>query len=98
MWAHFDAASIEPVPAAAACEDRTTTSCNGVESAAGRLTTNHGANGEPNLRELEPNRRLVLLLPVLRLIGRRALSTDLDFLRRSLEEGLDLTRLATRES
>jgi hypothetical protein len=38
---------------------------------------------------------LFLLLPVLRLIGRRALSTDLDFLRRSLEEGLDLTRLAT---
>ena len=41
---------------------------------------------------------LVPLLPVLGLIGRRALSTDLDFLRRSLEEGLDLTRLATRES
>jgi hypothetical protein len=41
---------------------------------------------------------LFLLLPVLSLIGRRALSTDLDFLRRALEEGLDLTRLATRES
>jgi len=41
---------------------------------------------------------LVPLRPVLALIGRRALSTDLDFLRRSLEEGLDLTRLATRKS
>ena len=41
---------------------------------------------------------LVPLGPVLGLIGRRALSTDFDFLRRSLEEGLDLTRLATRES
>jgi hypothetical protein len=37
---------------------------------------------------------LLVLLPVLRVIGRRALSTDLDYLRRSLEEGLDLTRLA----
>jgi len=34
---------------------------------------------------------LFILLPVLALIGRRALSTDLDYLRRSLEEGLDLT-------
>jgi uncharacterized protein YndB with AHSA1/START domain len=41
---------------------------------------------------------LVVVLPVLRLIGRRALSTDLNFLRRSLEEGFDLTRLAIRES
>lgn len=32
-----------------------------------------------------------LLMPVLSVIGRRALSTDLGFLRRSLEEGLDLT-------
>ena len=37
----------------------------------------------------------VVVLPILRLIGRRALSTDMDFLRRSLEEGFDLTRLAT---
>ena len=35
-----------------------------------------------------------ILLPVLKLIGRRALSTDLDYLRRSLDEGLDLTRPA----
>ena len=36
--------------------------------------------------------------PVLHLIGRRALSTDMDFLRRSLDDGLDLTKLATRGS
>jgi hypothetical protein len=36
---------------------------------------------------------LFVLAPVLHLIGRRALSTDLDFLRRSLEDGLDLTTL-----
>ena len=41
---------------------------------------------------------LLILVPVLSLIGRRALSTDLDYLRRSLEEGLDLTRPATHES
>ena len=35
---------------------------------------------------------LVVVLPVLRLLSRRALSTDLEFLRRSLEEGFDLTR------
>lgn len=40
----------------------------------------------------------LVLLPVLSLIGRRALSMDLDYLRRSLEEGLDLTRLVTYES
>jgi hypothetical protein len=39
-----------------------------------------------------------LLLPLLRLIGRRALSTDMSFLRRSLEEGLDLTSPATHKS
>jgi uncharacterized protein YndB with AHSA1/START domain len=39
-----------------------------------------------------------LLLPVLGLIGRRALSTDMSFLRRSLEEGLDLTRPAPHGS
>jgi polyketide cyclase/dehydrase/lipid transport protein len=41
---------------------------------------------------------LLILSPVLSLIGRRALSTDLDYLRRSLEERLDLTRPATHES
>ncbi len=41
---------------------------------------------------------LAMVLPVLRLISRRALSTDLEFLRRSLEEGFDLTKLATGES
>ena len=39
-----------------------------------------------------------LLLPVLGVIGRRALSTDMSFLRRSLEEGLDLTKPANRVS
>ena len=34
---------------------------------------------------------LLILWPVLALISRRALSTDFDYLRRSLEEGLDLT-------
>lgn len=33
-----------------------------------------------------------LLLPVLTLFGRRALATDMSFLRRSLEEGFDHTR------
>lgn len=41
---------------------------------------------------------LAALQPVLRLFSRRALSTDLEFLRRSLEEGLDLRTLAARES
>jgi uncharacterized protein YndB with AHSA1/START domain len=39
---------------------------------------------------------LVAVLPVLHLIGRRALSTDMDFLRRSLEDGLNLTKLAAQ--
>ena len=41
---------------------------------------------------------LLILVPVLSLIGRRALATDLNYLRRSLEEGLDLTRPAIHES
>lgn len=36
-----------------------------------------------------------LLRPVFHLMQRRALGTDLEFLRRSLDEGLDLTRAPT---
>jgi polyketide cyclase/dehydrase/lipid transport protein len=39
---------------------------------------------------------LVILWPVLTLTSRRALSTDFEYLRRSLEEGLDLTDHAAR--
>jgi polyketide cyclase/dehydrase/lipid transport protein len=41
---------------------------------------------------------LLVLWPVFALTSRRALSTDFEYLRRSLEEGLDLTSRATRES
>jgi len=46
--------------------------------------------------QVQPRVWLLILVPVLNLIGRRALSTDLDYLRRSLEEGLDLTKPAFR--
>ena len=48
--------------------------------------------------EIEMHARplLVAVLPLLRLLSRGALSTDLEFLRRSLEEGFDLTRIEKR--
>jgi uncharacterized protein YndB with AHSA1/START domain len=39
----------------------------------------------------------LFLWPVLTLTSRRALSTDFDYLRKSLEEGLDLTSRGTRK-
>jgi hypothetical protein len=40
----------------------------------------------------------LILLPILKLTSRSALSTDFDYLRRSMEEGLDLTRSAAHTS
>jgi hypothetical protein len=47
---------------------------------------------------LRLRRWLFILWPVLTLLSRRALARDFDYLRRSLEDGLDLTRPATDKS